>query len=97
MLKLLYAIAKAIPALQKILDKFFGEGRELSASKRHEAKDDMVDNAIADALASPNERVRSDETKQQRKTNKTSGIQKSRVSVPRIRRRSPQDSKSSGV
>jgi|10_taG_2_1085330.scaffolds.fasta_scaffold00324_27 hypothetical protein len=97
MIKLLYAIAKAIPALQKILDKFFGEGRELSASKRHEAKDDMVDNAIADALASPNERVRSDETKQQRKTNKTSGIQKSRVSVPRIRRRSPQDSKSSGV
>ena len=95
MIKLLYAIAKAIPALQKILDKFFGEGRELSASKRHEAKDDMVDNAIADALASPNERVRSDETKQQRKTNKTSGIQKSRVSVPRIRRRSTKDSKSS--
>ena len=39
MIKLLYAIAKAIPALKKILDKFFGEGRELSASKRRTAKD----------------------------------------------------------
>ena len=97
MIKLLYAIAKAIPILKKILDKFFGEGRELSASKRRTAKDDMVDNAIADAVASPNERVRSNEVKQQRKTNGTSGIQKGRVSVPRIRRRSPQDNKSSGV
>ena len=58
MIKLIYAIAKAIPALQKILDKLFGEGRELSASKRHAAKDTLVDNAIADALASPNERMR---------------------------------------
>ena len=97
MIKLLYAIAKAIPALKKILDKFFGEGRELSASKRRTAKDDMVDNAIADAVASPHERVRSNEAKQQRKTNGTSGIQKGRVSVPYIRRRSPQDNKSSGV
>jgi len=46
MIKLLYAIAKAIPALQKILDKLFGEGRELSASKRHAAKDAAVDNAV---------------------------------------------------
>ena len=97
MIKLLYAIAKAIPALKKILDKFFGEGRELSASKRRTAKDDMVDNAIADAVASPHERVRGNKVKQQRKTNGASGIQKGRVSVPRIRRRSPQDNKSSGV
>ena len=97
MIKFLYAIAKAIPALKKILDKFFGEGREFSASKRRTAKDDMVDNAIADALASPNERVRSDKVKQQRKIAGTSGIQKGRVSIPRIRRRSPQNSKSSGV
>ena len=74
MLKLLYAIAKAIPALQKILDKLFGEGRELSASKRHAAKDTLVDNAIADALASPNERVRGSEVEQQRETDKTSGV-----------------------
>jgi len=74
MLKLIYAIAKAIPALQKILDKLFGEGRELSASKRNEAKDGMVDNAIADALASPNERVRGSEVEQQRETDKTSGV-----------------------
>ena len=97
MIKLLYAIAKAIPILKKILDKFFGEGRELSASKRRTAKDDMVDNAIADAVASPHELVRSNEAKQQRKTNGTSGVQKGRVSVPYIRRRSPQDNKSSGV
>ena len=74
MIKLLYAIAKAIPALQKILDKLFGEGRELSASKRNEAKDGMVDNAIADALASPNERVRGSEVERQRETDKTSGV-----------------------
>ena len=97
MIKLLYAIAKAIPALKKILDKFFGEGRELSASKRRTAKDDMVDNAIADAHASSHERVRKHKVKQQRKTNGTSGIQKGRVSVPRVRRRSPQNNKSSGV
>jgi hypothetical protein len=58
MIKLIYAIAKAIPVLKKILDKFFGEGRELSASKRRTAKDALVDDAIADALANPNERVR---------------------------------------
>ena len=95
MIKFLYAIAKAIPALQKILDKFFGEGRELSASKRREAKDTLVENAIADALANPNERVRSSETGQQRKADKTSGIPEGRVSIPRIRRRSTKDSKSS--
>ena len=95
MIKFLYAIAKAIPALQKILDKFFGEGRELSASKRRTANDTLVDNAIADALASPNERVRSSETGQQRKADKTSGIPEGRVSIPRIRRRSTKDSKSS--
>lgn len=58
MIKLIYAIAKAIPALRKILDKLFGEGRELSASKRRTAKDALVDDAIADALVNPNERVR---------------------------------------
>ena len=74
MIKLIYAIAKAIPVLKKILDKFFGEGRELSASKRRTAKDALVDDAIADALASPHERMRGSETKQQRETDKTSGV-----------------------
>ena len=97
MIKLLYAIAKAIPALKKILDKFFGEGRELSASKRRTAKDALVDDAIADALASPNERVRSDEVEQQRKADTTSRIQKGRISVPRIREGSTKDSESFGV
>ena len=91
MIKFLYAIAKAIPALQKILDKFFGEGRELSASKRRTAKDTLVDNAIADAIAG--ERVRSDETEQQRKVDETSGISEGGVSIPRIRGRSTQDNK----
>ena len=89
MIKLLYAIAKAIPALKKILDKFFGEGRELSASKRLAAKDDAVGAAVNG--------VRKHKVKQQRKTNGASGIQKGRISVPRIRRRSPQNNKSSGV
>ena len=66
MIKLLYAIAKAIPALQKILDKLFGEGRELSASKRLANKDNAVDAAI--------DGMRGDKVKQQRKTNGASGI-----------------------
>ena len=74
MIKLLYVLAKAIPALQKILDKLFGEGRVLSASKRLEAKDSMVEDAIADALASHNERVRGNETEQQRTVDETSGV-----------------------
>ncbi len=68
MIKFLYAIAKAIPALQKILDKLFGEGRELSASKRRTAKDNMVDDAIA------RERMRGGKDGQQREADKTSGV-----------------------
>lgn len=66
MIKLLYAIAKAIPALQKILDKLFGEGRELSASKRLANKDNAVDAAI--------DGMRKRKAEQQRKTNGASGI-----------------------
>ena len=76
MIKLLYAIAKAIPALKKILDKFFGEGREFSAAVNG---------------------LRERKVGQQPETNGASGIQKGRISVPRIRRRSPQNNKSSGV
>ena len=93
MIKLLYAIAKAIPALKKILDKFFGEGRELSASKRRTAKDDMVDNAIADAVASPHVRVRERKVKQQRKTNGAPGVQKGGIRIPRVRKRSTKNNK----
>jgi hypothetical protein len=89
MIKLLYAIAKAIPALKKILDKFFGEGREFSASKRLAAKDAAVSAAVNG--------LRERKVGQQPETNGASGIQKGRVSVPRIRRRSPQNNKSSGV
>ena len=93
MIKLLYAIAKAIPALKKILDKFFGAGRELRASKRRTAKDDMVDNAIADAVASPHVRVRERKVKQQRKTDGAPGVQKGGIRIPRVRKRSTKNDK----
>ena len=89
MLKLLYAIAKAIPALQKILDKLFSEGRVFSASKRHDAKDAAVDSAV--------DGLHKRKTEQQRKTARSSGIQKSSVSVTGIRKGSTKDNKSSGV
>ena len=54
MIKFLYAIAKAIPALQQILDKLFGVAKEHTAAARRTTKDDLVDDAIADALSFPN-------------------------------------------
>jgi len=87
MLKLLYAIAKAIPALQKILDKLFREGRALSASRRLDAKDAAVDSAV--------DRLHKRETEQQRATAGSSRIQKSSVSIAGVRKRSTQDNKSS--
>ena len=57
MIKFLYAIAKAIPALQQILDKLFGVAKEHTAAARRTAKDDLVDSAIADALSFPSERM----------------------------------------
>ena len=46
MIKFLYAITKAIPALQKILDKFFGVAKESKAASRRVAKDAAVDAAV---------------------------------------------------
>ena len=89
MIKLLYAIAKAIPALQKILDKLFREGRVLSASRRLDAKDAAVDSAV--------DRLHKRKTEQQRKIVRSSGVQKSSVSVTGVRKRSTKDNKSSRV
>tara|TARA_R100001530_G_C4239271_1_gene134883 strand:+ start:77 stop:340 length:264 start_codon:yes stop_codon:yes gene_type:complete len=84
-IKLLYAIAKAIPALQKILDKFFGVAKESKATSRRDAKDAAVD-AVVDGL-------RKRKPEQQRKTDGASGVQKGSVRIPRVRKRSAKNNK----
>ena len=87
MIKFLYAIAKAIPALQKILDKFFGVAKESKAASRRVAKDAAVDAAV--------DGLRKHKVKQQRKTNATPRIREGSISVPRVRKRGAKDDKSS--
>ena len=89
MIKLLYAIAKAIPALKKILDKFFGEGREFSASKRLAAKDAAVDAAVNG--------VRKRKAEQQRKTNATPRVRGSSTGGSSIYNGSIKNDKRTGV
>ena len=89
MLKFLYAIAKAIPALQKILDKFFGVAKESKASSRRVVKDAAVDAAV--------KRVRKRKPKQQRKANAAPRVRGSSTGGSSIHNGSPQDNKSSGV
>ena len=92
MLKFLYAIAKAIPALQQILDKLFGVAKEHTAAARRTAKDDLVDSAIADALSFPSERMHdSDEVGKQSASDKTSAVSEGSVSRTRLHTRSAQD------
>lgn len=97
MIKFLYAIAKAIPALQQILDKVFGVAKEHTAAVRRTAKDDLVDNAIADALASPNERERmhDDKANKQRAANSASAVSESSTGSTGLHTRSTQDDQSS--
>ena len=87
MIKFLYAIAKAIPALQKILDKFFGVAKESKAASRRVAKDAAVDAAV--------DGLRKHKVKQQRKTNATPRIREGSITVPRVRKRSAKNNKSS--
>ncbi len=87
MIKFLYAITKAIPALQKILDKFFGVAKESKAASRRVTKDAAVDAAV--------DGLRKHKVKQQRKTNATPGVRKGSVNVPRVRKRSAKNNKSS--
>ena len=87
MIKFLYAIAKAIPALQKILDKFFGVAKESKAASRRVTKDAAVDAAV--------DGLRKHKVKQQRKTNATPRIREGSITVPRVRKRGAKDDKSS--
>ena len=93
MIKFLYAIAKAIPALQQILDKLFGAAKEHTAAARRTTKDDLVDNAIADALSFPNERMHSDEASEQRTFDSASTVSGSSTGSTRVHTRSTQDDK----
>ena len=61
----LLALLKLIPGLAKILAKLEETMRYAQAEQRREAKHSRVDDAIADALASPHDRdgLHDDETK----------------------------------
>jgi ribosomal protein L17 len=91
MLKFLYAIAKAIPALQQILDKLFGVAKEHTAAARRTAKDDLVDSAIADALSFPSERMHGDKASEQRAADSTSTVSGSSTGSTGVHARSAQD------
>ena len=93
MIKFLYAIAKAIPALQQILDKLFGVAKEHTAAARRTAKDDLVDSAIADALSFPNERMHGDKASEQRTSDSASTVSGSSSSSTGVHTRSTQDDK----
>ena len=54
----LIALLKAIPALRKIGELLERNIKAATAASRRNRKDDLVDDAIADALAHPHERVR---------------------------------------
>ena len=91
MIKFLYAIAKAIPALQQILDKLFGVAKEHTAAARRTAKDDLVDSAIADALSFPSERMYGDKASEQRTSDSASTVSGSSSGSTGVHTRSTQD------
>ena len=93
MIKFLYAIAKAIPALQQILDKLFGVAKEHTAAARRTTKDDLVDDAIADALSFPNERMHGDKASEQRTSDSASTVSGSSTSSTGVHARGTQDNK----
>ena len=93
MIKFLYAIAKAIPALQQILDKLFGVAKEHTAAARRTTKDDLVDDAIADALSFPNERMHGDKASKQQTSDSASTVSGSSTSSTGVHTRSTQDDK----
>lgn len=64
------ALLKAIPALRRIGELLERNIKAATAKSRRSYKDDLVDNAIADALAHPNERVRKREVRERKRPNK---------------------------
>jgi len=64
------AILKAIPALRRIGELLERNIKAATAKARRSYKDDLVDNAIADAIAHPSDRVREREVRERKRPNK---------------------------
>ena len=64
------AILKAIPALRRIGELLERNIKAATAKSRRSYKDDLVDNAIADAIAHPSERMREREVRERKRPNK---------------------------
>ena len=66
----LIAFLKAIPALRRIGEILERNIEAATAKSRRKRKDNLVDDAIADALAHPHERVREREVRERKRPNK---------------------------
>ena len=64
------AILKAIPALRQIGELLERNIKAATAASRKKRKDNLVDDAIANALARPNKRVREREVRERKRPNK---------------------------
>jgi len=68
----LIVVLKAIPALRKIGELLERNIKQANARVRRNDKRDLVDDAIANALASPNERVRKRKVRERQRPDKSS-------------------------
>lgn len=66
----LIAILKAIPALRRIGELLERNIKAATAASRRTRKDSLVDDAIADAITHPSERVRNGEVRERKRPNK---------------------------
>lgn len=66
----LIAFLKAVPALRKIGELLERNIKAATAKVRRNRKDDLVDDAIADALAHPHERVRDESVRERPRPDK---------------------------
>ena len=66
----LIAILKAVPALRKIGELLERNIKAATAKSRRNRKDNLVDDAIADAMAHPHERVRNGEVRERPRPDK---------------------------
>jgi hypothetical protein len=66
----LIALLKAIPALRRIGELLERNIKAATAASRRKRKDNLVDDAIADALAHPHERVRKRDVRERKRPNK---------------------------
>ena len=66
----LIALLKAIPALRRLGELLERNIKAATAKSRRSYKDDLVDNAIADAIAHPSDRMREREVRERKRPNK---------------------------